>query len=125
MELLLKGHKVTNLAQAYSVLCGQSQESAFIVTDRHWHAKASGHERRGCWLMLSLQSESKPAALTAAPNLKRLDLGHYRAAQPQAKVVGKPAKSGFPLVIIFSKQGYTLLANQLKIPLEEGTSGIK
>lgn len=75
--------------------------------------------------MLSLQSESKPTAFTAAPNLKRLGLGPYRAAQDQAKVVGKPAESGFPLVVIFSRQGCHLTANQLNLPLEKTTSSIK
>ena len=75
--------------------------------------------------MLSLPSESKPAALTAASDLKKLDRGHYRAAQDQAEVSGKPAKSGVSLVVIFSRQGCNLLANQLKLPLEERTSGVK
>lgn len=116
---------LANLARAYLLIHGQSQESTFTVTDTRCSAKASGHERGGCWLMLSLPSESKPAALTAAPDLKKLDLGHHRAAQDQAEVSGKPAKSGFPLVVIFSRQGWNLLANELKLPLEERTSGVK
>lgn len=51
--------------------------------------------------MLSFPSESKPAALTAVPDLKRLDLGHCWAAQGQAEVVGEPAKSGLSLIAIF------------------------
>lgn len=94
--------------------------------DTHWSARAPGHDRRGCWLMLSFPSESKPAALLAVPDLKRLDLGHCWAAQGQAEVVGEPAKSGLSLMaIFFLRQGCSLLANQLKLPLEEGTSGLK
>lgn len=108
-----------NPAQAYALIHRQSQQSTFTVTDSRRSAQASGHERGRCWQALSLPSESKPAAVTAASNLKKLDLHHYRAVQDQAEVAGKPAKNAFPLVVIFSRQGYNLLANQLKLPLEE------
>ena len=86
---------LTNAAQAYPLIHGQHQESTFTVTDTRCSAKAPGLERGGCWLMLSLPSESKPAVLTAAPNLKRLDLGHYRAAQDQARWQGNQIRVVF------------------------------
>lgn len=63
--------------------------------------------------MLSLQTESEPAALSAAPSVKRLDLGCFRAAQDPAKVARKQPRA-FPLVALFSRQQCQLLANQLK-----------
>lgn len=98
---------------------GRSQEPTFAVTD------TCRCERTVCRLMLPLWSESKTAALTVAPYLKRLNLGHYRATHDQAELDEKPFKNGFPSMVIFSRQGCRLMANQLKLPLEERTRGIK
>lgn len=76
------------MAQTYSLKHGLSPESAFL-TDTCWSAMASGH----------------------ASHLKRVNLDHYRAAQDLAEVVGKTAKGGFALVVIFSREGYNLLVN--------------
>ena len=117
--------RLINPAQAYALIHRQSQQSTFTVTDSRRSAQASGHERGRYWQALSLPSESKPAAVTAASNLKKLDLHHYRAVQDQAEVAGKPAKNAFPSVVIFSRQRCNLLANQLKIHLKERTTGVK
>lgn len=110
---------LTNLTWVYPLIHGQRQESAFIVTDTRRSAKALGLERRGCWLTLSPQQEPKPAALPAA-----LTWGGWSLATP-GQLRTRPRWLRKHLGVIFSRQGCSLFANLLKLPLEGRTSGVQ